>query len=128
MTKNAEYILEIINSSNSHLTAEQIYLRLKKKNKTVVQATVYNNLSALYQKGLIRKISVEGYPDRYDRTLRHEYLVCRKCGKLSDIVLEDLTAVLQKQVDIPMLSYDLKINYICDECLKQEINDKIEKG
>jgi Fe2+ or Zn2+ uptake regulation protein len=128
MTKNAEYILEIINSSNSHLTAEQIYLRLKKKNKTVVQATVYNNLSALYQKGLIRKISVEGYPDRYDRTLRHEHLVCRKCGKLSDIVLEDLTAVLQKQVDIPMLSYDLKINYICDECLKQEINDKIEKG
>lgn len=128
MTKNAEYILEIINSSNSHLTAEQIYLRLKKKNKTVVQATVYNNLSALYQKGLIRKISVEGYPDRYDRTLRHEHLVCRKCGKLSDIVLEDLTAVLQKQVDIPMLSYDLKINYICDECLKQEINDKTEKG
>ena len=128
ITKNAEYILEIINSSNSHLTAEQIYLRLKKKNKTVVQATVYNNLSALYQKGLIRKISVEGYPDRYDRTLRHEHLVCRKCGKLSDIVLEDLTAVLQKQVDIPMLSYDLKINYICDECLKQEINDKIEKG
>lgn len=128
MTKNAEYILEIINSSNSHLTAEQIYLRLKKKNKTVVQATVYNNLSALYPKGLIRKISVEGYPDRYDRTLRHEHLVCRKCGKLSDIVLEDLTAVLQKQVDIPMLSYDLKINYICDECLKQEINDKIEKG
>ena len=128
MTKNAEYILEIINSSNSHLTAEQIYLRLKKKNKTVVQATVYNNLSALYQKGLIRKISVEGYPDRYDRTLRHEHLVCRKCGKLSDIVLEDLTAVLRKQVDIPMLSYDLKINYICDECLKQEINDKIEKG
>ena len=128
MTKNAEYILEIINSSNSHLTAEQIYLRLKKKNKTVVQATVYNNLSALYQKGLIRKLSVEGYPDRYDRTLRHEHLVCRKCGKLSDIVLEDLTAVLQKQVDIPMLSYDLKINYICDECLKQEINDKIEKG
>ena len=111
-----------------YLTAEQIYLRLKKKNKTVVQATVYNNLSALYQKGLIRKISVEGYPDRYDRTLRHEHLVCRKCGKLSDIVLEDLTAVLQKQVDIPMLSYDLKINYICDECLKQEINDKIEKG
>lgn len=33
MTKNAEYILEIINSSNSHLTAEQIYLRLKKKTK-----------------------------------------------------------------------------------------------
>lgn len=124
MTKNAEYILDIINNSDSHLTAEQIYLRLKEKNKTVVQATVYNNLSALYQKGLIRKISVEGYPDRYDRTIRHEHLVCRKCGKLSDIVLEDLTDLLQKQINIPMLSYDLKINYICDECLKQKKEDK----
>ncbi len=124
MTKNAEYILDIINNSDSHLTAEQIYFRLKEKNKTVVQATVYNNLSSLYQKGLIRKISVEGYPDRYDRPSRHEHLVCRKCGKLSDIVLEDLTDLLQKQINIPMLSYDLKINYICDECLKQEKEDK----
>ena len=124
MTKNSEYILEIINNSNTHLTAEQIFLRLKKKNKTVVKATVYNNLSSLYQKGLIRKISVEGYPDRYDRTVRHEHLVCRKCGKLSDIVLEDLTDLLQKQVNISMHSYDLKINYICDECLRQENEDK----
>lgn len=62
MTKNAKYILEIINNSSSHLTAEQIFLLMKEKNKTVVQATVYNNLSSLYRNGLIRKISVEGYP------------------------------------------------------------------
>ena len=45
MTKNARSILDIINDSDSHLTAEQIYLKLKEKNKTVVLATVYNNLS-----------------------------------------------------------------------------------
>lgn len=120
MTKNAANILEIINNSECHLTPEQIYLRLKDKNQTVAQATVYNNLSSLYHQGLIRKISVEGYPDRYDRATRHDHLVCRKCGKLSDIVLEDLTASLEKQIDVPILSYDLKINYICDACLKEE--------
>ncbi|MCI8947205.1 MAG: transcriptional repressor [Lachnospiraceae bacterium] len=120
MTKNAKYILEIINNSSSHLTAEQIFLLMKEKNKTVVQATVYNNLSSLYRNGLIRKISVEGYPDRYDKILRHDHLVCRKCGKLSDILLEDLTEKLQSQLGISMLSYDLKINYICDACMKKE--------
>ena len=120
MTKNAANILEITNNSECHLTPEQIYLRLKDKNQTVAQATVYNNLSSLYHQGLIRKISVEGYPDRYDRATRHDHLVCRKCGKLSDIVLEDLTASLEKQIDVPILSYDLKINYICDACLKEE--------
>ena len=79
MTKNARSILDIINDSDSHLTAEQIYLQLKEKNKTVVLATVYNNLSYLYKEGLIRKLSVEGYPDRYDKIVRHDHLICRKC-------------------------------------------------
>jgi Fe2+ or Zn2+ uptake regulation protein len=93
---------------------------MKEKHKTVVQATVYNNLSSLYREGLIRKISVEGYPDRYDKILRHDHLICRKCGKLSDILLEDLTEKLQSQLGISMLSYDLKINYIYDACMKKE--------
>lgn len=37
-----------------------------------------------------------------------------------DICLEDLTETIQKQVGVPMISYDLKINYICEECLKKE--------
>ena len=41
MTKNARYILEIINNSTDHLTAEQIYLRLREKNAKAVLATVY---------------------------------------------------------------------------------------
>lgn len=120
MTKNGKYILEIINDSEDHLTAEQIFLRLKEKNEKAVLATVYNNLASLYEQGRIRKVSVEGQPDRYDRIKRHDHLVCRKCGKLSDITLEDLSEKLQAQIDVPILSYDLKINYICPECLKKE--------
>ena len=118
MTKNARYILEIINNSTDHLTAEQIYLRLREKNAKAVLATVYNNLSTLYEQNLIRKVCVEGYPDRYDKTVRHDHLVCKKCGKLSDITLEDLTEKLQKQIGVPMISYDLKINYICKRLCK----------
>lgn len=118
MTKNAEQILRIIETSDGHLSAEQIYLRLKEENQSVVLATVYNNLAFLYREGLIRKISVEGCPDRYDNIRRHDHLVCRNCGKLSDILLEDLTETLQRQTGIPILSYDLKINYLCEDCLK----------
>lgn len=120
MTKNARYILEIINNSTEHLTAEQIYLRLREKNEKAVLATVYNNLASLYEQNLIRKVCVEGYPDRYDKTVRHDHLVCKKCGKLSDITLEDLAEKLQKQIGVPMISYDLKINHICTECLAKE--------
>ena len=120
MTKNARYILEIINNSTEHLTAEQIYLRLREKNEKAVLATVYNNLASLCVQNLIRKVCVEGYSDRYDKTVRHDHLVCKKCGKLSDITLEDLAEKLQKQIGVPMISYDLKINHICTECLAKE--------
>ncbi len=85
---------------------------------------MYNNLTSLYKQGLIRKISVEGFPDRYDNIIRHDHLVCRNCGKLSDILLDDLTEKLQSQLGIHMLSYDLKINYICEECAKKQNESK----
>ena len=97
-------------------TAEQIYLRLKASNSKVVLATVYNNLNLLYEQDKIRKVSVEGYPARYDKITKHDHLVCKKCGALSDIRLTDLTAQLQAQIPEEIISYDLKINYICPSC------------
>ena len=58
-------------------------------------ATVYNNLNKLWGLKLIRKVSVPGSPDRYDRVARHDHLVCRGCGKLTDICFSDLTPALQ---------------------------------
>lgn len=121
MTSNAKLILDLINLSGEHLTAEQIYLRLKDSSKMVL-ATVYNNLNALLAQGQIRKVSVEGYPDRYDRIIRHDHLICKKCGRLSDITLEDLTAKLQGQIDTQIISYDLKVSYLCPACREAENN------
>ena len=123
MTKYAERILNIINESSEHMTAEQIFLILKKKEPKVVLATVYNNLNMLCDKELIRKISLEGSPDRYDRKRRHDHLVCRKCGRLSDMVFEDLTATLSAQFGGEILYYDLKVFYLCPECRQQETED-----
>ena len=47
MRKYAELILELVNQSEGHMTAEQLFLKLKKTEPKVVQATVYNNLNAL---------------------------------------------------------------------------------
>ena len=54
MTQYAKMILELINQSGGHLTAEQLFLELKKEAPKVVQATVYNNLNTWCQEGRIR--------------------------------------------------------------------------
>ena len=113
-------ILDIINNSDPHLTAEQVFFELKKEYPAVALATVYNNLNSLCQQGKIRKISVEGCTERYDKNTRHDHLVCRRCGKLSDIHLEDITEQLKKQVGFEIDGYDIKVQYLCPECRAKE--------
>ena len=105
------------------MTAEEIFYAMRQSYPTVVLATVYNNLNRLWQGDLVRKVSVEGMPDRYDRIQRHDHLVCKGCGKLLDIDLGDLTAQLEKRAGISILSYDLKLNYLCEEC-QQKMKQK----
>lgn len=116
MSKYAKLILQLINESSGHMTAEQIFLELKKMESKVVQATVYNNLNMLHREGLIRKVSLEGSPDRYDKIKKHDHLVCKKCGALSDISFRDLTEGLEEQLGEGILSYDLKVFYLCPKC------------
>ena len=124
MTKYATKILEIVESSHSHMTANQIFDALRRTYPTVALATVYNNLNRLWQEEKIHKVSVEGMPDRYDRVERHDHLVCKKCGRLLDVDLGDLTAQLERAAGLSILSYDLKLMYLCDECRSKEA----EKG
>lgn len=124
MTTNSELILNIINTSDDHLTAEQIYLKLKESSSKIVLATVYNNLNSLYENKLIRKVSVEGRPDRYDKIIKHDHLVCKQCGRLTDITLKDLTVKLEKEIGEEILSYDLKVSHICPVCRGTEKKSK----
>ena len=109
MTKYEKQIYEIVNKLAGHLTADQIFTELKKIYPSVSLATIYNNLNKLCEAGLIRKVSIEGSPDRYDRIEKHDHLVCTKCGRLTDICFEDLTASLKEQLGSSFFAYDLKV-------------------
>lgn len=124
MTKYEVEIYNIITESAEHLTVEQIYTELRKEYPKVVMATVYNNVNKLWNAGLIRKISVGNMPDRYDRIVKHDHLICQRCGKPTDILFEDLTASLREQMGRGFLSYDLKVFYICPDCQERERNRK----
>ena len=127
MTKYEKAIYELVEHSHNHPTAEEIFVRLRQRYPSVVLATVYNNLKKLWESGLIRKISVEGLPDRYDRSVRHDHLLCCKCGRLLDVNLADLTQQLQQQLDVPVLGYDLRLLYLCQDCQKQHETKRKER-
>lgn len=120
ITKYSEMILDIINASQEHLTAEQVFLKMKERSSKVVLATVYNNLNGLCDKGAVKRIPMGSSPDRYDKVVRHDHLMCKCCGKLSDLYLEDLTAEIRDKSGVEFESYDLKLMYVCDECRRNQ--------
>ncbi len=116
MTENSKKILDIVNESSEHLTAEEIYYKLIGTSSRMAMATVYNNLGHLSKEGLIKKLVLEDQPDRYDKTARHDHLICTKCGKITDLYLDDITEKIEQTSGIHIESYDLNVHYICDDC------------
>ena len=91
MTKQKRLVLDIIESSHKHPTAEEVFFEARQQMPNIALGTVYRNLNALVDEGFVRRITLAGTPDRFDKTnCDHDHLVCQKCGKLKDVVLSGI--------------------------------------
>ena len=120
MTKQRELILQILTHSDRHLTADEIFFLAKLQMSSIAMATVYNNLNAMTDAGIISRVHVDGSADCFDRVVEpHDHLRCDSCGKISNIKIPDLKAGLRSSVGSDILSYDLTIHYTCPECRRK---------
>lgn len=121
MSKQGDKIENIVNTSDKHLTAEEIFMLCRQDNFAVSLATVYRNLGLLVSKGKINKVSIAGEPDRYDKTVAvHDHIICSKCKKVTDIHIQNLKEILEEKTGMSIDSYDLCLHYVCPECKKQQ--------
>ena len=121
MTNLNQRVLEMVRDSEGHLSAEDAFFLAKKKKINVSMASIYRILGKLADDGYLRRFSVAGKPDVFDKTLEeHEHLVCRKCGKVTDIHIANFKNMLKKQTGLIIDDYDLSINYVCEKCKSKE--------
>ena len=118
MTRQRQLVLDIINSSYAHLTAEGVYTEARKKMPKISLGTVYRNLGLLAQNGEIRRIVLENQPDRFDRCLPgHDHIVCPDCGAVRDIPPElSMEKTIERKLKLKPDSYELTVKIVCDEC------------
>lgn len=120
MTKIANQLLTIIRESDCHMTAEELFIQCINNNIKISIASIYRNLGTMVEDGIIRKVSIPGEPDRYDKNVNpHEHLICRKCKQVVDVHVDHLQNLLEQSIGSEIDSYDLCIHYICPECHKQ---------
>jgi len=70
-----------------HATAEEIAEAVRGAIGSISRQAVYDALSILAERGLIRRIQPAGSPARYEDRVgdNHHHLICRSCGKTVDV-------------------------------------------
>ncbi len=130
MTNQREIILSELKKSRQHLTADELYDRVKKDMPRISLATVYRNLEILSEAGLIGKLEISGRQKRFDYDVsEHDHIYCAVCHRVDnlDIDRQGLHAREIKAVKGYRVSgYRLEIVGICPACQKKK--KKEEKG
>ena len=81
----------ILFTGDQHLTADQVYDRVRARTRNVSRATVYNTLNLFTEKGLLREIFVDASRTFYDTNIRpHFHCFNVDTGELLDIENEDI--------------------------------------
>ena len=117
-------ILEFLDNSKLHPTAEAIYLALYETVPTLSKATVYNTLDILRQKKLISAISITESELHFDRIKKpHQHFLCTQCGKILDV---DFTCFNENMDNIDGHQVEQHLCYfrgICRNCLKKNVSN-----
>ena len=89
MTNQREIILRELQKSKPHLTADELYERVKKLMPRISLATVYRNLETLSEAGIIAKLEISGRQKRFDFDVNeHDHIYCVLCHRVDNIKLD----------------------------------------
>ena len=79
-------MLDEVRRSQSHLTAGEIFERVRRRDPRIAYGTVYRTLHLLAEHGLIQELTFADQASRYDgRVERHDHVHCLDCGVLLDV-------------------------------------------
>ncbi|QJB57458.1 Fur family transcriptional regulator [Pseudodesulfovibrio sp. zrk46] len=122
MTPQRRLILDTFLKQNAHLSSEELYAKVKKRDKSVGQATVYRTLKLLYESGLIEPLDFADGVTRYELSYgedHHDHLICERCGKnieILDPTIEARQEQLAQEHDFKLLRHKMYLYGICSDC------------
>ncbi len=121
-TKQREVILREFLKAEKHLSIEELYTIVKKKDPKLGQTTVFRTLKILCEAGIADEVDLGDRMIKYEVKLGHEHhdhLVCTKCGKCIEAVderIEKLQSELCKRFGFLPQKHRLEIFGVCKEC------------
>ncbi|NEO32386.1 MAG: transcriptional repressor [Symploca sp. SIO3C6] len=130
-TESQERIIKLLKQLKREVSAQELFVELRKRKQTLGLATVYRSLKALAVQGLVQTRTLASGESLYSllNTTKH-HLTCLQCG--DSIALEDCPAC-NMATDVPEL-LQFKVYYhtfelfgLCYSC-QQEVSTEAENA
>ena len=124
LTKQRQEILDLIQASSGHMTADQIHSKLKDQQVTIGIATVYRNLNVLFDEKLINRVRHPELGYIYDKNIHdHYHFRCVQCNSIEDVSIEyqdKLHKIVEEDLNCKVESHNINFEGICKDCLKKK--------
>ncbi|OGW66797.1 MAG: transcriptional repressor [Nitrospirae bacterium RIFCSPLOWO2_02_FULL_62_14] len=120
LTRQREYILQAF-LQNEHITAEQMYRLLARKDPHIGLATIYRTLNLFCEAGLAqaRHFGSQTQYDNVSHKGHHDHLICTGCGKIVEFENQEIER-LQEQVasrhGFTIKTHKLELYGLCSHC------------
>ena len=122
VTKHRNSVLEVLNDSNEPLTAEDIYILLKKKDVSINLSSVYRILDTLVSTSILNKFIFEEKNKTFYEINNYEHkhhLICCSCKRvfpLSNCPLSSYEKEVSTNLEFEITSHKLEIYGYCKDC------------
>ncbi len=126
VTQQRMIILKCLLSGRDHITAQELFEAVIKKDPSFGFATVYRFLKQLNEQDLVTEVRMGGLPARYEwakKKNHHDHLTCKQCGAICEFENEQIE-LLQKQIakkfGYVLTGHILELYGLCPPCQKEE--------
>lgn len=121
-TRQRDRVLGVFIAAKKHLSAEELYLILKKSEPRIGYATVYRTLKLLASAGLAVERRFEDGITRYEYAAtqaHHDHLICTRCKAIIEFEneqIEQLQQVVARRNDFLVQDHRLELYGLCSSC------------
>ncbi len=126
MTRQRRLVLESFLLAGGHLSREELYELVKKKDEKIGFVTVFRTLKTLADCGLARETRLHGGPTRFEHTYKrphHHHLVCVECDRTIEFLSPDEERIhedITSEYGFKPVGHNLQIFGVCPDCQKKK--------
>jgi Fur family peroxide stress response transcriptional regulator len=128
-SKKRESILNAIQSTDCHPSAEWVYRQLKPTHPDLSLGTVYRNLTFFQENGEIQSVGVVKGQERFDGTATpHSHFICNCCGCVLDLpqikMDANLNQTVSQQYGLEVNCHKLTFYGLCPTCMQKKQSEE----